>query len=76
MGDAPLVGDFYYAILCANETIMGIVTRDKRVLSDTIPTERDVSLLYLVANMVVFAAVGALQEIMVETRSAPRIPHR
>ena len=49
---------------------------DNKVDSDTKLTDRPVSQSYLVANMVVDAATGALAAMIMDTSSVPRTPHR
>ena len=56
--------------------MQGILISESIVLNDTILTEREVFAENLEANIVVIAAVGALQEIVEETSISPLIPHR
>ena len=53
-----------------------MVARDKMVLSETKLTESGVSASNFAANIVVIAAVGALQEITIETSISPLTPQR
>ena len=57
-------------------TIIGIVASEQMVLKDTILTESAVSALYFAANIVVFAAVGTLAEIVHAISTLPRTPQR
>lgn len=65
-----------YDKYCANVIISGIDIIESTVLKDTIFTESSVLAPNFEANIVLFAAVGALAEITRETSNTPRIPQR
>ena len=65
-----------YAKYCAKVIISGIEIIESTVLNDTILTESSVLAPNFEANIVLFAAVGALAEITRETSKMPRTPQR